>query len=32
MEALIKMHPKQGEALHYLINEPAIREVLYGGA
>jgi len=31
-EAVIKMHKRQGDALNYLINEPNIREVLYGGA
>lgn len=31
-EAVIRMHPKQGDALNYLINYPEIREVLYGGA
>jgi len=31
-EVTIKMHPKQGQALNYLINKPEIREVLYGGA
>lgn len=28
----VRMHRKQAEALGFLINYPAIREVLYGGA